>query len=111
MLRQLLVNLLGNAWKFCGNRPQTRIGFEGKPGADGTLVYTVRDNGVGFDMADADKLFGAFQRLHAGAQFAGTGIGLSTVHRIIARHGGRVWGESAGDQGASFHFTLGPPPT
>lgn len=109
LLRQVLENLLGNAWKFSGRQPQTRIAFMRETRPDGEQVYVVQDNGAGFDMAYADKLFGAFERLHTTSEFSGTGIGLATVHRIITRHGGRVWGESAPGQGASFHFTLGGP--
>ena len=109
LLRQVLDNLLGNAWKFCGKQAQTHITFRRDSGADGEAVYAVQDNGAGFDMAYADKLFGPFQRLHTATEFAGTGIGLATVQRIIARHGGRVWAESAPQRGATFYFTLGAP--
>jgi light-regulated signal transduction histidine kinase (bacteriophytochrome) len=108
LMQQVLDNLLGNAWKFSSHAAQTSISF-GCSTATGEAVYTVQDNGAGFDMAYADKLFGAFQRLHTTAEFAGTGIGLATVHRIITRHGGQVWAESSPGNGASFHFTLGPP--
>jgi len=114
LLQQVLDNLLGNAWKFSGRQPQARISFRRAPVADeaAPAVYVVRDNGAGFDMAYAEKLFGAFQRLHTVTEFEGTGIGLATVQRIVMRHGGRVWGESAPGQGAAFYFSLGgvPPP-
>jgi light-regulated signal transduction histidine kinase (bacteriophytochrome) len=105
LLRIVLENLLGNAWKFTGNHPRAHIEF-GITEHSGTHAYFVRDDGTGFDMAYADKLFGAFQRLHAFHQFEGTGIGLATVQRIIHRHSGRVWAEGAVEQGATFYFTL-----
>jgi PAS domain S-box-containing protein len=110
LLRQVLDNLLGNAWKFSGKQAQARISFRCESAADGEAVYAVRDNGAGFDMAYSEKLFGAFQRLHTAAEFTGTGIGLATVQRIVARHGGRVWAESAPGRGATFYFTLGAHP-
>ena len=106
LLRVALVNLLGNAWKFTGKTANAKIEFGVIPNADGTTDFFVRDNGVGFDMAYASKLFGAFQRLHTLAEFPGTGIGLATVQRIIHRHGGQVHGEGVLGQGATFHFTL-----
>jgi PAS domain S-box-containing protein len=106
LLRVLLENLLGNAWKFTAGQTPARIEF-GARREDARLVYYVRDNGVGFDMAYAHKLFGAFQRLHAATEFPGTGIGLATVERIVHRHGGRVWAHSEVGQGAIFFFTLG----
>jgi signal transduction histidine kinase len=109
LIQQVMDNLLGNAWKFSSQAAQTRILVSCSAGAAGEAVYTVQDNGAGFDMAYADKLFGAFQRLHTATEFAGTGIGLATVHRIITRHGGRIWAESVPGKGASFHFTLGKP--
>jgi light-regulated signal transduction histidine kinase (bacteriophytochrome) len=105
LLRILMQNLLGNAWKFTGAHPQARIKF-GVNRADGEPAYFVRDDGAGFDMAHADKLFGAFQRLHTEAEFKGTGIGLATVQRIAHRHGGRVWANSKVGKGATFYFTL-----
>ncbi|MHB1123807.1 MAG: sensor histidine kinase [Ramlibacter sp.] len=110
LLRQVLDNLLGNAWKFSARQPQTCIAFRAERGPGGEVVYAVRDKGAGFDMAYSDKLFGAFQRLHAASEFTGTGVGLATVHRIITRHGGRIWAESKPGQGATFYFTLGKPP-
>jgi PAS domain S-box-containing protein len=105
LLRALLENLLGNAWKFTSAQPTARITF-GATQTNGALVYHVQDDGAGFDMAYADKLFAPFQRLHSANQFAGTGIGLATVHRIVQRHGGRIWAEGAAGRGATFHFTL-----
>lgn len=105
LLEVVLENLLGNAWKFTGKQQQARIEF-GRAREGGEDVYFVKDNGVGFDMAYASKLFGVFQRLHAANQFEGTGIGLATVQRIIHRHGGRIWARSEPDHGAVFNFTL-----
>jgi light-regulated signal transduction histidine kinase (bacteriophytochrome) len=102
LLRVVFDNLIGNAWKFTGRRERARV--EVGVSADGT--FFVRDNGAGFDMAYASKLFGAFQRLHAMNEFAGTGIGLATVARVVYRHGGRVWAEGAVDRGATFYFTV-----
>jgi signal transduction histidine kinase len=105
LMRLVLENLLGNAFKFTSKRAEARVDF-GVERLDGVPVYFVRDNGVGFDMAYADKLFGAFQRLHAGAEFPGTGIGLATVQRVVHRHGGRIWAQAAQGEGATFRFTL-----
>ncbi len=107
LVRTLLSNLLGNAWKYTGKHASARIEV-GRAAADenGAAVHYVRDDGAGFDMAYADKLFGAFQRLHGMKDFPGTGVGLATVQRIVNKHGGRVWAESAVEQGATFYFTL-----
>jgi PAS domain S-box-containing protein len=105
LLQIALENLLGNAWKFTRKQPQAHIEF-GVTEQDGMPVYYVRDNGAGFDMAHAAKLFGAFERLHADSDFEGTGIGLATVRRVIQRHGGKVWAEGKPGQGATFYFTL-----
>ena len=105
LIRITLENLLGNAWKFTSKRDSACIEF-GKARCDGTPTYYVRDNGAGFDPAYADRLFGAFQRLHNKNDFPGNGVGLATVQRIIHRHGGRIWAESAVEKGATFYFTL-----
>ena len=107
LLHQVLENLLGNAWKFTSHQTHARIDFRCEISSEGDAVYVVQDNGAGFEMAYSDKLFGAFQRLHTVAEFAGSGVGLATVHRIITRHGGRVWGESSPGNGATFRFTVG----
>lgn len=105
LMQIVLNNLLGNAWKFTGKRPHARIEF-GKIEKDGKQVYFVRDNGAGFDMANVNKLFNPFRRLHSPTEFEGDGIGLATVQRIIKRHNGRIWAEGVVDQGATFYFTL-----
>jgi PAS domain S-box-containing protein len=105
MIRVIMDNLISNAWKFTSKRADAHIEI-GAIAVGEETHYFVRDNGAGFDMAYADKLFGAFQRLHSAADFTGTGIGLATVQRVIHRHGGRVWAEGAVDQGAAFFFTL-----
>src|SRR5215210_8394253 len=106
LLRIALENLFENAWKFSSKQAESRIEF-GVTQASGEPTYFVRDNGAGFDMTYADRLFGPFQRLHAQGEFPGSGIGLATVQRIIHRHGGRVWAEGLVGQGATFQFTLG----
>jgi PAS domain S-box-containing protein len=106
LVRVMLDNLLGNAWKFTAHQPQPRIEVGRLMQPDGTLAFFVRDNGAGFDMAYADKLFAPFQRLHHRREFPGTGIGLATVQRIVHRHGGRIWAEGAVGHGATFYFTL-----
>jgi PAS domain S-box-containing protein len=105
LLRIFLENLIGNAWKFTEKNPDAVIQF-GSLQYDGKTLYFIRDNGAGFDMTYANKLFGAFQRLHTQAEFPGTGIGLAIVYRIIQRHGGKVWAEGEPGKGATFYFTL-----
>ena len=109
LLSILLENLLGNAWKFTARRKVARIEFGIAPQPDGSDAYFVRDNGAGFDIARAERLFGPFQRLHSQADFPGIGIGLATVRRVVHRHGGRAWATSVKDEGATFSFTLGMP--
>ena len=108
LIRQVLVNLIQNAFKFSRGRSEPRVEVSGRR-ERGEVVYTVRDNGVGFDMRYVGKLFGVFQRLHSTEQFEGTGVGLALVERIVVRHGGRVWGEGEPDGGAAFSFTLPDP--
>lgn len=110
LLRAALVNLLQNAWKFTGRRADARVEF-GAETREGFPVYFVRDNGAGFDMAQADRLFDAFQRLHSEKEFPGTGIGLATVRRIMRRHGGDAWARATPGAGATFYFSLGARPS
>lgn len=106
LVRVVLQNLLGNAWKYTGQTPDAQIGFTQTRLADGSVEFCVRDNGAGFDMAYANQLFEPFKRLHAHHEFEGSGVGLATVHRVIERHGGRVHGEGAVGRGAAFYFSL-----
>ncbi|WP_369040359.1 sensor histidine kinase [Stenotrophomonas maltophilia] len=108
MLRQVWLNLLGNAVKYSANREPARIRVDYQQQPDGGHQFTVSDNGAGFDMAYAGKLFGVFQRLHKASDYAGTGIGLASVRRVLTRHGGRIWAEAEPDVGATFHFYLPP---
>ncbi|UII63566.1 ATP-binding protein [Xanthomonas translucens pv. translucens] len=110
MMRQLWLNLLGNAVKYSARREVAVIEVGYQLQADGSHRFSVRDNGAGFDMAYAAKLFGVFQRLHKASEYTGTGIGLASVRRVLARHGGHIWAEAAPDMGATFHFVLPPAP-
>jgi light-regulated signal transduction histidine kinase (bacteriophytochrome) len=105
LLEIALTNLLSNAYKFTSTQPQANIEF-GKKDIDGKATYFVKDNGVGFNMAYAKNLFGAFQRMHKQSEFPGTGIGLATAKQIIRRHGGTIWAEAERNVGATFYFTL-----
>jgi two-component system sensor kinase len=106
MIRQVWVNLIGNAIKFTKERAPGEITIGARNGPDGGQTYYVRDNGAGFDMQHAGKLFGVFQRLHSEQEFPGTGVGLALVQRIVQRHGGRIWAEAEVGRGATFFFTL-----
>jgi light-regulated signal transduction histidine kinase (bacteriophytochrome) len=106
LLRVVLENLFGNAWKFTANRPRARIEFGALPQSNGARTYFVRDDGAGFDMARASHLFKPFKRLHDQSEFRGTGIGLATVQRVIHRHRGKIWAEGVVNHGATFCFTL-----
>jgi signal transduction histidine kinase len=106
LLRMVLENLLGNAWKYTGQKDVAQVSFRAEP-AGARRGFVVRDDGTGFDMRSADRLFGLFQRLHAASEFPGTGVGLASVRRIVRRHGGDIWAESEPGRGAAFHFTLG----
>ena len=104
LLRMMLENLLGNAWKYSANARPARIGLVRD--GDAPAAFVVEDNGAGFDMRFAERLFGVFQRLHSASEFPGTGVGLASVRRIVRRHGGEIWAESEPERGARFHFTL-----
>jgi light-regulated signal transduction histidine kinase (bacteriophytochrome) len=105
LMRIALTNLLSNAFKFTGNQPAPKIDFASETEGE-EIVYYVRDNGAGFDMAYVDNVFRPFERLHSQDEFPGTGIGLATVHRAISRHGGRIWADASVGRGATFFFTL-----
>lgn len=111
LLRLMLENLLGNAWKFTSGRRDARIAFRAAHNEQGELVFRVTDNGAGFDMKWAGSLFGNFQRLHLQSEFPGTGLGLASVKRIVGKHGGRIWADAAPERGAAFSFTLRPAAT
>ena len=104
LLRVVIENLLGNAWKYTGKTSAATISF-GRHAKDAD-AFSIADNGAGFDMRFADRLFGVFQRLHSANDFPGTGVGLASVRRIVRRHGGEIWGEAEVGRGARFHFTL-----
>ncbi|MDP3832978.1 MAG: ATP-binding protein, partial [Hydrogenophaga sp.] len=106
LMRVVLENLLGNAWKYTGLTTDARISLTGTTHANGTVEFCVRDNGAGFDMTYASQLFEPFKRLHRQQEFEGTGVGLATVHRVLERHGGWVRGEGAVGQGAAFYFSV-----
>ena len=106
LMRTVLENLIGNAWKFTRPTSDATIHFGSRMDKDET-EYFVTDNGVGFNLADAHKLFAPFQRFHTAAEFEGSGIGLATVHRIVRRHGGHIRARSAPGEGTTFFFTLG----
>ena len=106
LLRSVMLNLMGNAWKFTSKKPKAEIEFGTTHAQDGTEVYFVKDNGAGFNDKYSNKLFTIFQRLHGVQEFEGNGIGLATVQRIISRHGGKIWAEGKPDQGATFFFTV-----
>jgi light-regulated signal transduction histidine kinase (bacteriophytochrome) len=108
LLKIAMENLLDNAWKYTTRAQSAKVAVGSQTEPTGRTFY-VRDNGVGFDMAYAGKLFGPFQRLHSDAQYPGTGIGLVTVQRILARHGGRIWAHAEPERGATFYFTLSGP--
>jgi light-regulated signal transduction histidine kinase (bacteriophytochrome) len=105
LLKAAIANLMENSWKYTGKKESATIELGRKQEGDSTIFY-LRDDGVGFDMRYADKLFGPFQRMHRESEYEGTGIGLATVQRIIHRHGGRIWADAAVDGGATFFFTL-----
>jgi light-regulated signal transduction histidine kinase (bacteriophytochrome) len=106
LLRLVLENLLGNAWKYSARCARTEVSLRAVPHGNGH-AYVVRDNGAGFDMRSSDRLFGLFQRLHSASEFPGHGVGLASVKRIVCRHGGEIWAEAEPGRGAAFFFTLG----
>src|SRR5262249_40351115 len=111
LIRAMMTNLLRNAWKFTSKCATTRIEVGRTVSKSGEPAFFVRDNGVGFEMEQAQKLFGVFQRLHDKDQYPGSGIGLATVQRIVARHNGRIWAEGRPSMGATFYFTLPEEPS